>query len=629
VCAPPLCPHPRPISQAQAVYHFYQTLLGRLPDPPGFDVNLETLRAGGDRPQLFAALQASAEFTGSAALINKGGYLTRVYQTLLQRTPSSAEHAAWVSALQDASGGNGTLGWYAAFQRILESTEYANTARPVAGIHFSIPIVPAVAIPDAVFLAHAYAVVLGRDYDVTGYLHNLEMLRFTTRASFFVDLMGAPEFQGNAALADKAAYVGRVTQALLGRAPTASESAADSLHAFDGSGPGTQTWFQFYEATLASAEYRLHNCHAGYFSYGQALDLGTPLLSDVMTGDVQLRTVADAEVVNLQFAPDGGVTAVWDQKLPMVRDPQSGRTVAFTRGFNQPTNSFNIYMLEELPADAGPPTMVQVGGPLFAKADADTYYDPQVAWDFSTCPARAVMTMECFRPGLPGASLCISYSTTPARAETWTPPVLAVQGCNASEAGCLGRHLSASTGMALVDHKNSYLSWTGVDDGATFQTSADVPDEGTERTSTFGAALPLYQGSVTSVKDHLNGFMLQADPDVYCAAPWDCNNRDAQDWKQEGPWYFAVYNGANYYRCVRPNVDAATHTSQWGLALGYSSQPVGALYERGSQVVMAQRADTCGISYPVVNVVQGKLYLYFAHYDVAGGNSSRRLALTR
>jgi hypothetical protein len=43
--------------------------------------------------------------------------------------------------------------------------------------------------------------------------------------------------------------------------------------------------------------------------------------------------------------------------------------------------------------------------------------------------------------------------------------------------------------------------------------------------------------------------MLYAEPRPFCNETWDCNNGDKQDWKREAEYYYATYNGANYYRC--------------------------------------------------------------------------------
>jgi hypothetical protein len=46
--------------------------------------------------------------------------------------------------------------------------------------------------------------------------------------------------------------------------------------------------------------------------------------------------------------------------------------------------------------------------------------------------------------------------------------------------------------------------------------------------------------------------------------------------------------------------------------------------ERG---IHAERNDTCGISYPVLNVIDGELFIYYAYYPLAGGNRTMRARL--
>jgi hypothetical protein len=41
--------------------------------------------------------------------------------------------------------------------------------------------------------------------------------------------------------------------------------------------------------------------------------------------------------------------------------------------------------------------------------------------------------------------------------------------------------------------------------------------------------------------------------------------RDKQDWKKEGSFFYALYNGANYYRC----------NGTWGISVSRSSSAVG------------------------------------------------------
>ena len=66
---------------------------------------------------------------------------------------------------------------------------------------------------------------------------------------------------------------------------------------------------------VAGSEYRLHNCQAGSFVYGQPLALSTATLSDVVAGDVLLGTAGASEEVTLQFDASSGVMNTERRKL--------------------------------------------------------------------------------------------------------------------------------------------------------------------------------------------------------------------------------------------------------------------------------------------------------------------------
>ncbi|MEZ4297541.1 MAG: hypothetical protein R3B70_21450 [Polyangiaceae bacterium] len=65
--------------------------------------------------------------------------------------------------------------------------------------------------------------------------------------------------------------------------------------------------------------------------------------------------------------------------------------------------------------------------------------------------------------------------------------------------------------------------------------------------------------------------------------------------------------------------------------MGRSRTATGSYDERLAQsaVVFGARNDTCGISYPTVQAVKKgsnavSLQMYYAHYELAGGNKTRR-----
>jgi hypothetical protein len=179
--------------------------------------------------------------------------------------------------------------------------------------------------------------------------------------------------------------------------------------------------------------------------------------------------------------------------------------------------------------------------------------------------------------------------------------------------------------VTLIDDKQRYAAWTQVYDGVgvndpqahTYSQGVVVPDFTRSVGTTLAASVPI----VT---------MLPADADVGCTSAWDCNNRDKQDWKREGDHLYALYNGGNYFRCVRPPGDA--RTSLWGMSVARSSHVLDGEYvERlpDARVVFAERNDICGLSYPVLNVIDGEIYVYYAYYPTSGGNRTMRAKLVR
>jgi len=84
--------------------------------------------------------------------------------------------------------------------------------------------------------------------------------------------------------------------------------------------------------------------------------------------------------------------------------------------------------------------------------------------------------------------------------------------------------------------------------------------------------------------------------------------------------FYALYHGANYDRC----------NGSWGLSVARSTTAVGAEYLDRLELargIAAERDDTCGISYSVLNVVGGEPFVYYAHYPASGGNRTMRARL--
>jgi hypothetical protein len=338
-----------------------------------------------------------------------------------------------------------------------------------------------------------------------------------------------------------------------------------------------------------------------------------PSLEDLFNGNAHFQSASESEKITLNFTEN--VIGVWDQKLPMFANPNDGAFYAITRGALA-ADRFNLYLFKSLDGL----TFNQVGGAIFPNHKAGwTLYDAHIAVDTSVTPYNYIMTMECAQFGVSGASLCMSQSTTPWVGSSWSNPelVIANQGL-----------LSASTGVAMVDGHEVYVKWTMVDDRSSYPANSATgltPEDGKESSTSWAmrtANLHSYIGPSGSVGQLLMG----ADQNTKCTNAWDCNNRDAQDWKRIGDHYYLIYNGGNYYRCVRPAADSAS-PSHWGIAIRRSDRALGPYNDSTGILIDAERSDTCGISYPVLNTIGTSTYLYYALYPAAGGNVTLRSRL--
>ena len=468
-------------------------------------------------------------------------------------------------------------------------------AAGIPGLTAPLPIDPVVEIPDNQWLLDAYRTFLGREHDPGGFRVNLRALEGgQSRAQIAAAFVASAEFQGSPALADRAGFVTRVYQTLLGRAPSAAEVASqlENLASADGSGPG-RSWVQFLADVYGSPEYKATSCQTGYYTLGARIDPGALRLDDLFAGTARMQTIAESEEVHLTVP---SATALWDQKLPVLRDPGQDRYIAFTRAYLA-NKTFNVALLTSDDA-----VHFTEAGLLFDKSAGQTFYDPHIAVDESVCPRRYVLTSECL--GHEGAaSLCTSQSTTPGWAETWTTPTVLVDGCGGNAAGICGTAAaeSASTGTTLIDGTSRYVSWTQVYDGV----GGNDPQAHTYTQGAQVASLSGYFGTVMAGASPIAA-LLPSEPQPFCTDAWDCNNRDQQDWKREGDQYYAIYNGANYYRC----------DGSWGVSIARAASPLGPYDQRLplSRGIAAERTDTCGISYPVLNVIGGQLYIYYAYY---------------
>ena len=108
----------------------------------------------------------------------------------------------------------------------------------------------------------------------------------------------------------------------------------------------------------------------------------------------------------------------------------------------------------------------------------------------------------------------------------------------------------------------------------------------------------------------------------------ECNNKDQTDWKKEDGKYYLIYNGANYYRCIRPgHANLNDGSSDWRIKIRRSSNAISTYNEVADTIMEAERTDICGISYGKINEFNGELYLYVAYYPTSGGNKLIRSKL--
>ncbi len=87
--------------------------------------------------------------------------------------------------------------------------------------------------------------------------------------------------------------------------------------------------------------------------------------------------------------------ALWDQKLPVLTDPHSGGLIAFTRAcIDISRQQFTIVLLRA--DDETGLSFTEVAPLSFDTSGSHwTFYDPHIAVDYSVCPPRYIMSMEC------------------------------------------------------------------------------------------------------------------------------------------------------------------------------------------------------------------------------------------
>jgi hypothetical protein len=396
----------------------------------------------------------------------------------------------------------------------------------IPGVHKPLPVSPDVDIDNGQWLLDLYPTVLGRHHDVVGYATDLAAARGAAgRAGVYAAFTASAEFQGNPALADKDRFVTRVYGTILRRNPTPAEVSAQaaSLTAYDGSGSGTVTWLGLIDAFYASAEFKTH-CQTGYYTMGAPVSQGQLLLHDMFDGRAKLQPENASQPIRLTMP---SALRMWDQKLSVMVHPTRNDTLlAFTRCYLRAPNVFTVALLTSTDGGLSFTEVAILWDP--AAGARVTIYDPHVAVDNSVCPPRFVMATEC-AGNFGTASLCVSSTTTPHLPETWYYPTVVVDGFVKPAAE------SASTGVTLTDGLSRHVAWTQVYDGT-------KPNDPLAHTYSQNAIVPsfyndYYFGTVVSP-----GVMpmMNSQPHPWCTDAWDCNNRDKQDWKREGDYFYAM-----------------------------------------------------------------------------------------
>jgi len=485
----------------------------------------------------------------------------------------------------------------------------------ISGITTPNTTAPIVMISPSDFLKYAYSIVFNREYDISGFNYWKRQLELgvITESEIYEIFLGTDEVGNSAILKDKREMIKRAYQLVFKRIPDDSEIDywAGRIKNYDGTGSGF-TWYEFYHILIESEEYYNTNCDKEYYSYGKGLNNRTPLLQDLFTGNASFQSINDSTTVNISVQDNAGYNMMWDIGLSIIYDKETNTYYAYNRVYNESTQKFNI--ITSTSTDGI--NFTQYGGLIFENSqNVLTLYDPHVVPDHLTCPKRYTMTFECNNiDGVGGANLCMSYTTTPNRLETWSYPKNVIKGYNMN-----GENKSASTGVSLATTQNRYLSWTVVDDSSTGQ------EEGDESTYVRGMEIDNYYD--LSEYSTTGTVLLSSEANINCVGE-ECNNKDQTDWILEDGMYYLLYNGANYYRCVRPGHENLNDgSSDWRIKIRRSQSAISSYSDVADTIMYAERTDICGISYGKINEFNGELYLYVSYYPLSGGNKIIRSKL--
>jgi hypothetical protein len=118
-----------PFTTAGTVFRLYQAVLGRAPDPIGLGNWIAALEAGSlSLPSAAQAFVSSAEFGARFGALDSSGFLTLLYQNVLERAPDAVGFNNWRTALES--------GQQSVAQVVLgfsESSEFIQRTAPAFG----------------------------------------------------------------------------------------------------------------------------------------------------------------------------------------------------------------------------------------------------------------------------------------------------------------------------------------------------------------------------------------------------------------------------------------------------------------------------------------------------------------
>jgi hypothetical protein len=330
----------------------------------------------------------------------------------------------------------------------------------------------------------------------------------------------------------------------------------------------------------------------------------SPLTGHPSAGEQILFTGKTADLD--KFKDPGGVSIV----------PVGGNTVYayFRQNFaaipNVSKDKYQIYMA--ISTDGGKTFAVQPNAlvlstaapanadPEVAPANLTSAYDPQV----TRLSDGYYMVFE-------GTGLDCNHAAMITKSSNgltgWSAPKVLVcatavkTGENLSMTG-LGPNGSASVPNLYVNKQsgNIYLQWASMShadqDTQHYQTKIDYisADAATRPYDISG-----WKQLIINTKAEMDQYLISRS-----TAPWDMKNTSSATMKYENDYYYMFYDGATNFDC----------TGQWGLGVMRSANPADlASWQRSARnpFLLAEKNDSCWISYPNIVTVNEKTYVYY------------------